>query len=136
MAERGWGRVRDVQHFVQGENDGGGTLDSIEQRVRRLEGDVRGLHDYIHGGTDGPGLAELVRNQARDILALTESTKRLEATTKALNEVRKTELDIREGERRMMRTFRNIAYALLILGGAGGTWFGSRIMTILKELAR
>lgn len=109
--------------------------DSMEQRVRRLEGDVRGLHDYVHGGPQRPGLAELIRAQARDIMDLTENTKRLESTVKRLNEVRQTELDIREGERRMLRTFRNIAYALIVLLGAGGTWLGSRILGLLSQIS-
>lgn len=81
-----------------------------------------------------PGIIELQRRQAEDLQSLRKSLDKLSQNVSDMVRARADEVNIRKGEQQMLKTFRNVAYALLIILGGGGTILGSRIIAILNGL--
>lgn len=102
-------------------------MENLERRVTVLE-------RAIIGEIDKPGILEMQRDNAREIGELKRTLHDMSGNLRGMSEAHEAENNIRLGEQKMLKTFRNLAYALIALLGLGGGLLGSRILAVLDAL--
>lgn len=105
------------------------TIQSLDQRVTRLE-------VAVIGTIKEPGIAEMQRAQSKDMAILRNTLESLSANVGSMAKARQSEMDMRAGEQKAFRTFRNLAYAALVLLAGGGATLGNQLLNALRELGK
>lgn len=108
----------------------------MEQTINTLDRRVTNLERAVIGTLQEPGIAEMQRNQNREIAALRATLESVSDNVQNLAEARQTEVMLQEGEQRAFRRFRQVAYAALAFLATGGSLLGGQILAALRELAK
>lgn len=92
------------------------------------------LEEAVVGTPAFPGLMEMARTHSSKIEALEASIESVNTNVLEVRDYQRQAAAAKQAERDAFIKFRNIAYVLLILLGAGGTALGGKIISILDAL--
>ena len=108
----------------------------VEQTIQSLDHRVTRLETAVIGTIKEPGIAEMQRNQSKDMLTLRNTLESLSDNVGSMAKARQTEMDMRAGEKKAFRTFRNLAFFALVLLAGGGATLGNQLLNALRELGK